>query len=156
MKFTSIIFGALALAAGTAATQANAVRCDMSYPNAYVTGVAFGSKAGFITSKYHYLNTQANGLGLARGTINVQGPANTKFSANDDLNMIASELGFAMRTGMKVKSVSSGYGDMLIDVTGTTNCYAPIPTTGTYATNITITTANTPGNTNFTSISFGK
>ncbi len=154
MKILAKIISAIALSAGAATAQAYTTGCDMSYPNAYVVGVSETSAGGLISSKTFVLNSLANGTGLARGTIKVQAPANTKLSANDDLNTIAAELDFAILTGMKVKSVSSGYGNMMIYLTGTTACYTPIPTTGTYLTDVVITTA--AGGTNSTSIGFGK
>ncbi len=126
----------------------------MSYPNAYVVGVSETSAGGLIKDKTYVLNTAANGTGLARGTIKIQAPANAKIAAYDDLNTIAAELDFAIVTGLKVKSLSSGYGNMMIYITGTTACYTPIPTTGAYLTDVVITTA--AGGTNFTSIGFSK
>ena len=153
MKMYSKIFTAIALTAATATAQA-ATGCDMSYPNAYVIGVKQTISNGIVNEKVFTLNTAANGAGLARGTVTLRAPTGAKLSAYDDLTTIAAELDFAIVTGLKVKSLSSGYGNMMIYINGTTACYTPIPTTGAYSTDVSITTA--AGGTNFTSIGLSK
>ena len=134
MKMFSKIIAAIALTAG--ATLANAdIGCQMVNPNAYVTAVALGSKAGFITSRTYTLNTAANGTGTPRGYINVTGAAGQKLSTTDGLNNLVAQLENSMLTGQRLGLVNVQSG-VSITISGQTTCTTAL--SGTQTTTISV------------------
>ncbi len=137
MKMFTKIIVAAALTAGASSAFAD-VSCQTVNPKAYVTGVALGSKSGFITSRTYTLNSAANGAGTPRGTISINGVAGQKLSTGDDLGNLVAQLEASILTGQKLGLVNTQTGNVSISIAGATACTNNTALSGSQTTNITV------------------